>query len=195
MKLFGTTLKLFIFMILLTGVIYPTILLLVANLTMPWKAQGSLLYEDEKAIGSRCIGQNFTDARYFWGRPSAVDYQTLPAEASNLGPTNSKLKEEIKKRRINLAQTHNVKDLSLVPIELICASGSGIDPHISQRSAYFQVSRVAQARKMSKEKIEELIYESLDKPIGRLFGVPHVNVLVLNIALDHYQKLHPESNP
>lgn len=190
MKIFWQSLKMILFMALVTGFIYPLILLFIANLTMPWKAQGSLLQKDDITIGSKLIGQKFTSNSYFWGRPSAVDYATLPARASNLGPTSARLKEIIQQRRFNLAQIHNIRDLSLVPIEMICSSGSGIDPHISLHAAYFQLERVANARSISTsdenlmQKMQELIESSLDKPAGRFFGVPQVNVLMLNLALD-----------
>lgn len=187
MKTCLLALKLLILMAFLTGFVYPMVVLLLANLTMPWKAQGSTLHLDGKLVGSHLIGQQFSDVRYFWPRPSATNYNTLPSAASNLGPTSKKLKEEIDRRRIKLAQAHNIQDLSLVPLELICASGSGLDPHISLGTAYFQVARVAKARNMSKDKVEEYIQASLDKPLGKLFGAPHVNVLVLNMNLDLYQ--------
>lgn len=191
MQYFWHSLKMLIFMILLTGVIYPVILLLMANLTMPWLAQGSIIEKNHKVVGSRLIGQQFTSDSYFWGRPSAVHNSTMPAGASNLGPTSAKLKNEIEQRRIKIAQAHNIQDLSSIPIELLCASGSGIDPHISIDTAYFQLARVARARSMSGEemefKIHEMILNNIDKPIGKLFGRPYVNVLALNLALDEFQ--------
>lgn len=193
MKLFLQSLKMILFMTLLTGIIYPVTLLLIANLTMPWKAQGSIIKRSEKKIGSKLIGQQFTSDRYFWGRPSAVDYATLPARASNLGPTSAKLQDLIEQRRFKIAQAHNIRDLSLIPIELVCSSGSGVDPHISFNAAYFQLARVAKARSMTVNKIQEMIHNSVDQPRGKLFGVPYVNVLLLNLALDEYQEQHPSN--
>ncbi len=177
-------------MTLLTGIIYPLIITFFAALTMPWRAQGSLIDKDNKVIGSKLIGQKFQSKLYFWGRPSAVDYATLPAGASNLGPTSAKLRELIEQRRVKVAQAHNVQDLSLVPIELVCASGSGIDPHISVAAAYFQLERIIKARSITnidmQNKIRELINRNLDRPIGKFFGLPIVNVLMLNLALDEF---------
>lgn len=195
MQSFWQALKLIFFMTLLTGVIYPLIILLSANLTMPWKAQGSIIMLGNKDIGSKLIGQKFSSNRYFWGRPSAVNYATLPSGASDLGPTSAKLKKILEQRRFNVAQVHSKQDLSLVPTELICASCSGIDPHISLGTAYFQIDRILKERYQSNEemksKIQEMIYNNMDKPIGRLFGSPNVNVLLLNLALDEYDAQHP----
>lgn len=185
-------------MTLLTGVFYPLVILLCANLTMPWKAQGSIIKFNNHDIGSKLIGQNFNSKNYFWGRPSALNYTTLPASASNLGPTSAKLKKMLEERRFIVAQAHNIQDLSQVPIELICSSGSGIDPHISFKTAVFQLERVLKERYPSaiadmKLKIEEMIYNSIEKPIGRLFGAPNVNVLLLNLELDAYDKQNSET--
>lgn len=192
MKIFLQSFKMIILMTLMTGILYPIIILLIANLTMPWKAQGSLIRRDGHVIGSNLIGQKFSSNRYFWGRPSAVNYETLHSGASNLGPTSAKLQQMIQKRRFKMAQAQGIQDLSLVPIELITASASGIDPHISFSAAYFQLARVAKARSMNSEnlklKIEEMIHNNTDKPIGKFFGVPHVNVLMLNLALDQYEE-------
>lgn len=190
MKILYQSIKMIVLMTLLTGVVYPLSILLIAHLTMPWQAQGSLIYQNDLIVGSQLIGQKFENKRYFWGRPSAVQYDTLPAGASNLGPTSAKLRNLIRMRRIHVAQAHDITDLTSVPVELITASASGIDPHINFNSAYFQINRIAKARSMEthKQKIEELINLYADKPIGKLFGAPHVNVLMLNLALDHYEK-------
>lgn len=193
MKLYLPTIKLFLLMVFVTAFLYPIGVLIIANLTMPWKARGSLIEVDGKIIGSKLIGQKFSKDQYFWQRPSAVDYNTLPAGASNLGPTSQELKETIKKRAIQIAQAHQIQDPSLVPIELICASASGVDPHISLSTAYFQTNRVSKARGFSRDIIDRFIFESIDKPVGLFFGVPHVNVLVLNCLLDqHTNKLSKE---
>lgn len=199
MQNFRQSFKMILFMTFLTGIIYPIIVLLIANLTMPWNAQGSIILDGNRPRGSRLIGQKFNDNRYFWGRPSAVNYSALPSGASNLGPTSAKLREEIQDRRFKIAEAHNIQDLGSIPIGLICASASGIDPHISLEAAYFQLARVAQARSMTSEdmklKIQEMIENNSIKPIGRLFGVQHVNVLMLNLALDAFEEqLKKEEN-
>lgn len=179
-------------MAFLTGIAYPVLILLFTNLTMPSKAQGSIIFKDGMPVGSRLIGQKFISNDYFWGRPSATDYSTLPAGASNLGPTSAKLKKMIDQRRIKFAQTHNIQDLSSIPDELVCASASGIDPHISLSTAFFQLNRVAQTRSMTSNemrlKIQTMIHDNIDKPIGKFFGEPHVNVLMLNLTLDEFQE-------
>lgn len=192
MQIFRQSCKMILMMTFLTGIVYPIIITFFAALTMPWNAQGNLILKENTLVGSRLIGQDFHSEKYFWGRPSAVNYSTVPSGASNLGPTSAKLKQEIEQRRFKIAQAHNIQNLSLVPIELICASGSGIDPHISLETAYFQIGRVAKARNMTSNdmqyKILELINNNLDRPLGKLFGLPHVNVLILNLALDEFQK-------
>ncbi len=192
MQIFWQSLKMVICMTVLTGFIYPLVILMIANLTMPKRAQGSIIYHNEKPIGSKLVGQQFTSDRYFWGRPSTVNYATLPAAASNLGPTSTKLQVLIQKRRFRIAQAHGIQNLSLIPTELICASGSGIDPHISLGTAYFQLARVAKARALNGNamvlKIEELINNSIDKSYSKLFGERYVNVLMLNLKLDEFAK-------
>jgi potassium-transporting ATPase KdpC subunit len=191
--------KMLLVMAVLTGLIYPLLLVFISHLTMPWAAQGSIVLKNEKAIGSKLIGQQFTSKRYFWSRPSAVNYSTLPAGGSNLGPTSAKLQNIIQQRRIKIAQAHKIQDLSNVPIELVCASASGIDPHISLDTAYFQLARVAEARDLISEalklEIVGIIQQSLDKPIGKIFGSPHVNVLMLNLALDEFETKERAKTP
>lgn len=191
------SIKLFLLMSLLLGVLYPLSITFIANLTMPRKSQGQLLHSNGKVIGSKLIGQKFTHPQYFWPRPSAVDYETLPSGASNFGPTSQKLHDKIQERRLKIAQAHPLQDPLAIPSELLCTSASGIDPHISLSTAYFQLARVAQARSMTREdminKIKELIHQNLDIPVGRLFGEPHVNVLMLNLALDRLQNNLPSS--
>jgi len=191
MKSFWDSLKMLLWMTVLTGLIYPLGILLIVQLSMPKRSNGSLIKLNDQIIGSKLIGQKFESDRYFWPRPSASDYSAYPAKASHLGPTSAKLMKLIQERRFKLAKSHETKDLSTIPIELLCASASGIDPHISKRAAYFQIARVINARGMSdsmKLEIEELISKNLDKPIGRFFGEPCVNVFMLNLALDAFEK-------
>jgi K+-transporting ATPase ATPase C chain len=186
MKLFWPALKLLLLLTILTGIIYPLSILFIANLTMPQLAQGSLIYKNNRLIGSKLIAQKTNKEIYFWSRPSASDYDALPAMSSNLGPISLKLKKLIEKRRLKIAQTHHVQDLELIPNELVCSSASGLDPHISLNSALFQLERVAKARQIKEEKIYELIMNNISLPSGKLFGPPIINVLLLNLELDDY---------
>lgn len=172
-----TAVKMFILMTILTGLLYPLLITLLSQLTMPYLANGSLIQKDTQIIGSSLIAQNITGDRYFWPRPSAIDYDPMkPSGGSNLGPTSQKLKELIEERKQKVGEQ--------APVEMLYASGSGLDPHISLEAAYFQASRVAKARGMDENELKRKIDStSQGKQLG-ILGRPYVNVLVLNRALD-----------
>ena len=180
-----TSLFLFIWMTVLTGIIYQLCITLIAQLTMPKKANGSLLLVDDKTIGSTLLAQKFETDRYFWPRPSAVDYNPLPSGGSNLGPTSATLKELVRAREDKLKNSH--RSAQSVPSELLFASGSGLDPHISPITAIYQVERNVKARKLDetgKQKIMELIANMTTARQFGFLGTSYVNVLELNHALD-----------
>jgi K+-transporting ATPase ATPase C chain len=180
---------------LITGVAYPFAMTGLAKLLFPYQAQGSLVEQDGKVIGSTLIGQEFTSDRYFHGRPSATttpdpndSAKTVPAPynagnsgGSNLGPTSKALIERIQGDVDKLKQENPAAP---VPIDLVTTSGSGLDPHISPEAALFQVPRVAKARNLPESRIRQLIAENTTGPLGGLLGEPRVNVLELNLALD-----------
>jgi K+-transporting ATPase ATPase C chain len=170
-------LRLFLWMVLLTGVAYPLIITLVAQLIMHDKAQGGILVDKERTVGARLIAQKFEDAKYFWPRPSAVDYNPLPSGGSNYGPTSAALKHLVDERRSRFSK----KD---VPTELLYASGSGLDPHLSPEAVYFQVERVAKARGLDPKALEPLIQKQIKGRSFGFLGEPCINVLLLNRALD-----------
>jgi K+-transporting ATPase ATPase C chain len=175
MNAFKTAVKVFLFMTVLTGLIYPLLITGIAQLTMPRLANGSLIQKGDQTLGSALIAQNTKEDRYFWPRPSAVDYDP-PSGGSNLGPTSQKLKEAIQERKQKIGDQ--------APPELLCASGSGLDPHINLETAYFQIPRVAKARSMNEADLKNLIdHLSEGKQLGFL-GARYVNVLSLNLALD-----------
>lgn len=178
-------LKMFVWLTLVTGVIYPLFITLVAQATMQHKANGSILYEGEKAVGSELIAQKFEDPRYFWGRPSAVDYSAMPSGASNLGPTSSVLKKIVEARKEVLSR-YQEEPIKSYPSELLFASASGIDPHISPEAAYFQIERIVKARNIDPQKInlKGLIDHATRPRFIGFIGTPCVNVLLLNQALD-----------
>lgn len=169
--------RMFFGLTLLTGILYPLLITLIAQLTMNERANGSLIFQQNSPIGSHLIGQKFTNAHYFWGRPSAIDYQPLPSGGSNLGPTSSELKKIITERQSKFEPNSNI------PSELLFASGSGVDPHISVPTAYFQIPRIASARHFDPQMIKTLI-DQLAKRQYAFFGEAYVNVLQLNMALD-----------
>jgi K+-transporting ATPase ATPase C chain len=182
MKELIAALRMFLWMTILTGIAYPLIVTGIAQLTMKHKADGSMVDVDGKIVGSALIGQKFTSDRYFWGRPSSVDYNPLPSGGSNLGPTSEALKKAVEERRAAVVKAQEGVDPAAVPSELLYASGSGLDPHISPATAKYQIPRIMKARNLKDEKdIIRLIDELTEKSI---VGHTSVNVLLLNVALD-----------
>lgn len=172
-----------ILMLLLLGFAYPFVLWGVGQL-MPEKSIGSPIIQEGRIIGYENIGQNFTDEKYFQGRPSAVGYNAASTGGSNKGPSNPDYLAEVQ-ARIDTFLVYNpdVKKEN-IPSELVTASGSGLDPHISPQGAYVQISRIAKTRNINEEKLKELIRNNIEKPLLGLVGTERVNVLKLNIALD-----------
>jgi K+-transporting ATPase ATPase C chain len=188
-----TACKLFIVISILTGCIYPLLVTEIATIAMPYQANGSLIFHNGQLKGSKLIGQPFTDEKYFWPRPAANDYNSERSYGSNLGPTSRKLQELVKQRAQKYVQP-NSDNLS-IPSELVYASGSGLDPHISVDGVQFQIERVVRARSLNseeQEKLRELIDQfTAAKP--EILGPRHVNVLLLNMALD--QTFSPVRQP
>jgi K+-transporting ATPase ATPase C chain len=192
--LLGNTMKaqlraaftLFGLLTLLTGVVYPVLVTLVAGGIFPHQANGSVLQRDGKPVGSELIGQSFYDLRYFWGRPSATDKVQYNAESSggsNLGPTNEDLLKAMSDRIADLRKAHP-DQVGPVPVELVTASASGLDPHISPLAADYQVLRVAKARGLSADQVRKLVTAHTEWRTFGLLGEPRVNVLRLILALD-----------
>jgi K+-transporting ATPase ATPase C chain len=177
-----TSMRLFAFSLIVCSVAYPAVMLGFAKVTAPEKAQGSLIRNVQGTIvGSRLLAQNFTKPEYFWPRPSAVDYNASATGGSNLSPTNPKLTEKAREIIDRLKPEADQR----VPADLVSASGSGMDPHISLSAALFQVPRVASARQLSADHVQGLVNQHLDSPTLEAFGgEPIVNVLELNLTLD-----------
>jgi K+-transporting ATPase ATPase C chain len=171
---------------ILTGVIYPLLVTGVAQAVFPARANGSLIVRDGHAIGSALIGQPFSDPKYFWGRPSATTPfadNSASSTGSNLGPTNPALADAVK-QRIEALREADPGNTSPVPVDLVTASGSGLDPHISPAAAAYQIVRVARARGVSSETVAKLVSGATENRTFGLLGEPRVNVLALNLALD-----------
>ncbi len=177
--------------VLLTGVIYPLLITAIGYLVFHKNAEGSLLYVNGKVVGSALIGQKFDSAKYFWPRPSAHDYDALSSGGSNFGPTSKELKKAIGERQQYLAKAHQTSDYDKIPPELLFASGSGLDPHISPIAAEFQIQRILKARNWTEEDHEKLVHlirSYTKKRFLGFIGEKAVNVLQLNIALDEMDK-------
>jgi len=181
-------LRMLLGMTLITGVLYPLLVVGIAQGFMKSRANGDLVVVGGKVVGARLIAQKFTDEKYFWPRPSAVDYDTLPAGGSHLGPTSALLKESVAERMAVLIKAHGVTSPDEVPRELLFASGSGIDPHIGLRAAYFQIDRVAKARGLDpllgREALRNCVDEAIEGSRFGFLGPVYVNVFLLNVRLD-----------
>ncbi len=171
---------------IITGVIYPLTVTGLAQVLFPHQADGSLIVIDGKTYGSELIGQQFDDPKYFWGRPSAAGYNAAASSGSNLGPMNPSLEEAVQ-ARIDALQAADPNNPLPIPVDLVTASASGLDPHISVAAALYQVSRVATARGLSEAQITSLVEEFTEGRQFGIFGEPRVNVLLLNLALDGIQ--------
>jgi K+-transporting ATPase ATPase C chain len=171
---------------LLTGVLYPAIITVTAQCLFPWRANGSLVMQNNKMIGSALIGQSFTDTKYFWGRPSATTpfpYNAENSMGSNLGPLNPDYFTLVKARKTLLETSDPLKNQG-VPIDLLSASASGLDPEISPAAAFYQVHRIAKIRELTADQVENLIRKFIQTPDWKVLGETRVNVLLLNLALD-----------
>jgi len=185
-KLMRTSLLLLTVVTGLTGLVYPLAVTGLAQLCFPHQANGSLIRIDDHRRASELICQPFSDPKYFWGRPSAtlpLAYNAASSAGSNLGPTNPALKEAVRKRVTALLQADPSNRLP-VPVDLVTASGSGLDPHISPAAALYQVSRVARSRGLDKKEVADLVRRNICDSHFGLFGEPTVHVLRLNMALD-----------
>ncbi len=185
MKTIGRAIKVFLFMTVLAGVVYPLLVTGLAGLVFPHRAGGSLITLNDRPIGSELLGQSFVDQEYFWPRPSVTNYSAMPSGGSNLGPTSNDLKETISKRREHLWATND--SAVEVPLDLLFASASGLDPDITPAAAKYQVERIVRARSLdqkAKTDIFILIEKHIETPAFGLLGEPRVDVLRLNLALD-----------
>jgi K+-transporting ATPase ATPase C chain len=180
------SIRMLVFMTVLTGVAYPLLVTGIAQIVFPKQANGSLIEKDGKVLGSSLIGQPFSDPKYFWSRPSATSpmpYNGASSSGSNQGPTNPALKEAVE-GRVKALRDAGGDPAKPVPVDLVTASGSGLDPHISPAAAGYQIGRIAKRRGLAEEKIKALVERNTEGRSLGFLGEPRVNVLQLNLALD-----------
>jgi potassium-transporting ATPase KdpC subunit len=178
---------LFAVLTVVTGVAYPLVVTGVARTVFPAEAAGSIVVRDGKPVGSSLIGQNFSDPKHFWGRPSATSPMANNATSSggsNQGPLNPALTDAVK-GRVEALRAADPGNKAPVPVDLVTASASGLDPHITPAAAFYQVARVAKARNLPAAKVQALAEQQVERPLFGLLGEPRVNVLQLNLALDN----------
>ena len=172
---------------LVTGIVYPIVVWGIAQVLFPWQANGSLVTRDGQVVGSELIGQNFAAPKYFHPRPSAAGdkgYDASNSSGSNLGPTNRKLIDATKASLHKVLEENPGASPADVPMDLVTASGSGLDPEISPAAAELQVKRVAKARGLSEDAMRAVVQDNVRSRFAGLLGEPGVNVLELNLALD-----------
>ena len=188
--MFRPALSLFVFLTLLTGLAYPLLVTGMAQWFFPEQAAGSLIKHDGQWIGSHLIGQSFSDPKYFWGRPSAtasMPYNAAGSGGSNLGPLNPALVEAVN-ARVAALRAADPANRAPVPADLVTASGSGLDPHISPAAAAYQIDRVSRRRGLAPEQLRALVDQYTEGRQWGIFGEARVNVLELNLALDQYRE-------
>ena len=189
-RTFRDSLLMLIVMTLVTGVAYPLLVTGIAQLTMSRAANGSIVERDGKAVGSALIGQPFSDPKYFWGRPSATSpmpYNSGASSGSNLGPLNPALADAVKSR-VDALRAADPDNRAPVPVDLVTASGSGLDPHVSPAAAAYQTARVAKARGIAVDRVSALVTQHTRARQLGFLGEPVVDVLQLNLALDTLQR-------
>ncbi len=185
-RTFRDALLMLVALTIVTGVVYPLVVSAIAQLALKGPAEGSLIERDGKVVGSSLIGQPFSDPKYFWSRPSATSpmpYNAGASGGSNLGPINPALVDAVKSR-VEALRAADPGNQAPIPIDLVTASASGLDPHISPAAAAYQVDRVAKARHLPPERVRSLVAEHTQGRQLGFFGEPVVNVLQLNLALD-----------
>jgi potassium-transporting ATPase KdpC subunit len=177
---------LFLAMTVITGLAYPLAITALAQIAFPDASNGSLFVRNGTPVASRLIGQNFSDPKYFWSRPSATGmypYNGLASSGSNQGPLNPALTERVR-QRIEALRAADPGNTLPIPVDLVTASGSGLDPHVSVAGIEYQIARVARARNMRADDVRELVSQHIDGEFLRFLGAPRVNVVELNLALD-----------
>jgi potassium-transporting ATPase KdpC subunit len=190
MREFTRAILIFVTMTVILGLAYPFAMTGISQLFFPKKANGSLIVSDNKLVGSALIGQSFSHPKYFRGRPSALEkpYDASNSGGTNFGPSNAKFLEEIGKRIEKIRKEDTLDPGALVPADLVLASASGLDPHISVEAAMLQVPRIAKARGLQESEVQDTLRRSAEGPLFGFLGDRRINVLRLNMALDELSR-------
>jgi potassium-transporting ATPase KdpC subunit len=181
------SIKFLLIMTLMTGILYPVMMTGLSQVTFHTKANGSLITREGRVMGSGLIGQKFDSSAYFWSRPSAVDYNPVPSGASNFGPTSIQLQKLVNERKHKFIDANSLHDTTSIPMEMLFASGSGLDPHTSPEAVLLQVNRVVRSRNFDparEQQVYRLIYQKTEGRQFGIFGKRRINILLLNIELD-----------
>ena len=189
MKLIFQSVRQLILWTVITGAVYPLVVTVIAQAAFHNQANGSLVERDGKVVGSALLAQQFQTTNYFWPRPSACNYGTgptgiAPSSGSNLGPTSGALQSNVLNNASSFISGNNLPTNTVLPPDIVFASASGLDPHISPETARLQIARVAAARGLSEDKVRQLVEQFVEPPQWGFLGEARVNVLLLNIALD-----------
>lgn len=193
MKTLIVSLKALLFFTLLTGVAYPLLITGMAQVIFPGKANGSIIMKNNKPVGSELIGQDFDTSTYFSSRPSAISYNPMPSGGSNFSLTNTKLKNQVDERKLRFIALNQLDSLTNIPSEMLFASASGLDPHISPEAAYMQTGRIVKIRHFNNNQNDQLlsvIKNLTEEPQLLCLGEKRINVLILNIKLDEIDKIN-----
>ncbi len=179
----------FVVLTIITGIIYPLFITGIAQALLPNQANGSLVYQNGKIVGSSLIGRAFDDPKYLWGRISAASpqYNASSSSGSNIGPSNPALIDEIS-GRVKALRAADPENANPIPVDLVTSSASGLDPHISIAAAYYQVERIAKRRGLRRSIVKSIIDKNTQARLFGLLGEPVVNVLMVNLDLDSYKK-------
>ena len=192
MKELTRSLFIFVIMSLLTGLAYPLVITGIAHLEFRKQANGSLITFNREIVGSSLIGQQFTSPAYFHGRPSALEkpYDASNSGGSNSGPSNAKFLGLVSERALKVREENSLPRNASIPADLVLASASGLDPHITPQAALIQVSRIAGARRLTEEQVQSLVERHIETSLLGFMGEDRVNVLALNLALDDLSRKH-----
>jgi len=187
-NIFYTSLKVFVFFTVILGIVYPLFVTLVGQLLFYRQSNGSIVLNNNKVVGSMLIGQKFESDKYFTSRPSSIDYNPFPSGGSNLSVTDKRLILDFQTRKKDFIKTNSIGKDVAIPSEMLFASGSGVDPHISKLSALMQLNKISSKRNLDRTKLTAIIDSLSSKRIFGLFGDEYVNVLELNLTLDGLKK-------